>query len=47
MAETAEVKINVESEVWRKVKSDAALAGKNVADYAGELLKQSVGVGVQ
>jgi len=43
LKETIVVRIHVKREVWYKVKARAALLGRPVAEYVGELLEKEVG----
>ena len=39
-SETIEARVRVSREVWRRVRAKAILAGRSVADYVGEILKE-------
>ncbi|OKY77338.1 MAG: hypothetical protein BTN85_1988 [Candidatus Methanohalarchaeum thermophilum] len=42
MSETKDVRIEVDKEVWQKIKAKASLQGKNVKDFAGEIFEREV-----
>lgn len=42
MSDTKIVRIEVDTEVWRKIKAKASLKGMHVKDYANEIFGEEV-----